>query len=64
MAVVTKETKISKNARTGGSKTQHFFCPCGGELHMVAVAQSFRLKMKSRCGTCGREERNHKAFQA
>ena len=62
MAGKAPEGKISKNARTGGSKTQKFFCPCGGEVTMFARAQSFRLKPRARCGKCGREERSPKFF--
>lgn len=57
------EGKISKNARTSGSKTQKFFCPCGGEVRMIGIAKSYKIQMRARCENCGREERSPKYFK-
>jgi hypothetical protein len=50
--MATKATgTISKNARTGGSKTQHLFCACGQEISVVSVFRNGKLTPEARCGT-------------
>jgi hypothetical protein len=55
---------ISKNARTSGSKTLKFLCPCGGEVKMVSVFTNGKLLGKARCDKCNREERKPSNFKA
>ena len=44
------------------SKTDQFFCPCGGEIKMSLVAKSSKLSAVARCQKCGREERKPSFF--
>ena len=53
---------ISKNARTGGSKTQRFVHECGGEIKMFMKAQGPKLRPTARCEKCGVEGRSPSAL--
>lgn len=53
---------ISKNARTAGSKTQKFFCKCGGEVKSVSIFKNGKLRVIARCGSCNKEERSPADF--
>jgi len=53
---------ISKNARTAGSKTQKFFCGCGGEVKNISIFTHGKLNVRARCDKCNREERSPKDF--
>jgi len=55
---------ISKNARTQGVKTLHFFCTCGGEVKMKTVYSNGKLRNIAYCEKCNRQERSPKDFKA
>ena len=55
--------KISKNARASGSKTEKFFCECGGEIGMIQQFSKGKLKMIGRCLKCGQEGRSPKTMK-
>ena len=40
---------VSKNARSGGSKTQHHMCYCGQEISVVSVFRNNKLTPEARC---------------
>jgi hypothetical protein len=58
------EPTISKNARVGGSKTQRFFCTCGGDVKMKAVFRNGKLHNVAECEKCNRQERSPRDFKA
>ena len=41
---------VSKNARSGGSKTQHHMCHCGQEISVVSIFRNNKLSPEARCG--------------
>jgi hypothetical protein len=49
--------KVSKNARTAGSKTQKFLHSCGGQINMVLLSENGKKRMKAVCEKCGTEGR-------
>lgn len=53
--------QISKNARVS-STTQHFFCPCGGEVKMKTVFANGKIKNIAECDKCKRAERKPSDF--
>jgi hypothetical protein len=53
---------ISKNARTAGSKTQSFYCSCGGQVKMISIFTHGKINVRARCEKCNREERSPKNF--
>jgi predicted SprT family Zn-dependent metalloprotease len=55
--------KISKNARSSGSKTQKFFCECEGEILMIQQFSKGKLKMIGRCQKCGQEGRSPRTMK-
>jgi hypothetical protein len=55
--------KISKNARSSGSKTQKFLCECEGEIQMIQQFSKGKLKMIGRCLKCGQEGRSPKTMR-
>ena len=52
---------VSKNARTT-SGTHKFYCPCGGEVKMLAVFNEGKMKNIAECEKCKRQERRPKDF--
>jgi predicted SprT family Zn-dependent metalloprotease len=53
--------KISKNARTAGSKTQKFLCECGKEIKMIkTLNDNHKIRMIGRCEGCGQTGRSPK----
>ena len=58
------EGPVSKNARVGGTKTQKFFCTCGGDVKMKMVFQNGKLRNTAYCEKCNRTERSPKDFKA
>jgi hypothetical protein len=65
----TASVKISKNARSSGSKTQKFICECGNEIKMIQQFSKGKLRMLGRCvGTekepgCGQEGRSPRTMK-
>ena len=55
---------LSKNARAGGTKTQKFFCTCGGEVKMKMVYRDGKLRNTAECEKCHRLERKPSDFKA
>ena len=53
--------QISKNSRTTSS-TQHFFCPCGGEVKMKTIFENGKVRNVAECEKCKRVERRPSDF--
>ena len=52
---------ISKNARQN-TKTQVFFCQCGGEIKNITIFSKSKIKVVARCNKCGTEKRKPSDF--
>lgn len=52
---------VSKNSRTAAA-TQHFLCPCGGEIHTKTIVMNGKIKNVAECAKCKRTERRPKDF--
>lgn len=52
---------VSKNSRTTAA-TQHFICPCGGEIVTKTLAINGKIKNVAECSKCKRVERRPKDF--
>ena len=55
---------ISKNARTGGSKTEKFFHACGGEIKMTTRYNKGKLIPTAVCQSCNASARKPKDLMA
>lgn len=51
----------SKNSRTA-VVTQHFTCPCGGEVVLKTLVEKGKIKNIAECAKCKRVERRPKDF--
>jgi hypothetical protein len=58
------EGPVSKNARVGGTKTQSFFCTCGGNVKMKMLFKNGKLHNVAECEKCHRTERSPRDFRA
>ncbi|MEL3907838.1 MAG: hypothetical protein P1P64_02345 [Treponemataceae bacterium] len=52
---------VSKNARTAAA-TQHFLCPCGGEIGTKTLVINGKIKNIAECPKCKRVERRPRDF--
>jgi hypothetical protein len=55
-------TNISKNARTNVAR-QIFYCPCGGEVRMISVFRSGKIRHVAKCMSCEAEKRKPSDFR-
>ena len=52
---------ISKNQRRG-TKSQLFYCPCGGEVKMSSKMEKGKVRHLATCEKCGTEKRKPSDF--
>jgi hypothetical protein len=53
--------QVSKNSRST-SATQHFYCPCGGEIKMKTLLENGKIRNLAECEKCKRTERRPSDF--